>query len=193
MHEDAAEWLSRGAVLRQCALLAMLVVCAYTDLAKGKIYNVVTLTGLFLGFAISFALDGLQSGNHQIVGSLYAALLGGGALFVIYLFGGFGAGDVKLMAAIGALIARPQFVIWALVYTAVIGAAISIGMLVWKGRLLDGLKRSFRLLVTFRRGAREIEKREELFLPYGFAISAGTMWAWMTFVALAPRAAVLAQ
>ena len=171
-------------LFRQCALLAMLVLCAYTDLAKGKLYNVVTLTGLFLGLALSFALDGARSGNSQITRSLIAMAIGGGIMFVIYLFGGFAAGDVKLMAAVGALSASPPFTMWALVYTAIVGFALAIGLLIWKGRTLETLRRSFRLLVTFRRGALKAEEKEELFLPYGFAISIGTFWAWFTLVAL---------
>ena len=174
-------------LLRQCALLAMLVVCAYTDLSKGKLYNVVTLTGLFLGLALSVALDGGQPGNSQIVGSLVAMAVGGGIMFAVFLFGGFAAGDVKLMAAIGAVSASPGFTMWALVYTAIVGFALAVGLLIWKGRLLETLKRSFRLLLTFRRGALKAEAREELFLPYGFAISIGTLWAWVTLIAFAAR------
>ena len=60
------------------------------------------------------------------------------------------------------------------------------GVLIWKGRLLEGLKRSARLLFTFRRRAGEVEAREEVFLPYGFAISVGGLWAWLGLVAGLP-------
>ena len=172
---------------RHAALLAMLVACVYTDLAKGKILNAVTLPALFFGLAANYALGGAMPEERLFFESLVAMGIGGGALFVIYLFGGFGAGDVKLMAAVGALSADRHLVMWALVYTAVIGAAMAAGMLVWKGRLMEGLRRSFRLLVTFRRQARDVEKKEELFLPYGFAISVGSMWAWFAMVALRGR------
>ena len=36
---------------RHAALLAMLVACVYTDLAKGKILNAVTLPALLIGLA----------------------------------------------------------------------------------------------------------------------------------------------
>jgi prepilin peptidase CpaA len=173
-------------ILRHGVLLAMLVICVYTDLAKGKLYNVVTLSGLFLGLGIAFMLEGAARYEPRFQGellaSLGAAVLGGGTLFAIYLFGGFGAGDVKLMAAIGALCADWRLTLLALLYAAVVGAAVAVGVLIWKGRLLEGLRRSARLLFTFRRAARKIEAKEEIFLPYGFAISAGTLWAWLQWL-----------
>ncbi|HRU05771.1 MAG TPA: A24 family peptidase [Candidatus Brocadiia bacterium] len=168
---------------RHGALLAMLICCAYTDLAKGKIYNAVTLPGLFLGLGLSFALDGAAPERRLFLESLYSVAIGGGAMFILYLFGGFGAGDVKLMAAVGALSASRSFTICSLMYAALIGAAVAIGLLIWKGRLLEGLKRSARLLFTLRRGARKAEAADDLFLPYGFAISAGALWAWLTLIA----------
>ena len=171
---------------RHGVLLAMLIVCAYTDLARGKIYNAVTIPGLLIGLGLNFALDGAMPEKRLFLQSLFAMAIGGGALFVIYLFGGFGAGDVKLMAAIGAVCASRTLIVWSLVYTAVVGAAVAIGILIWRGQLLEGLRRSARLLFRFRRQARAIEAKEEVFLPYGFAISVGAMWAWLSIVAGMP-------
>jgi prepilin peptidase CpaA len=160
---------------RQGVLLALLLTCVYTDLARGRIYNWATLPALLLGLAFAFMLEGAAA-------SLMAAALGGGVLFVVYLFGGFGAGDVKLMAAAGALYADWRLTLFALMYAAAVGAAMAVGVLIWRGRLLEGLKRSARLLVTFRRSARAVEAREEIYLPYGFAISAGALWAWIQWL-----------
>jgi len=177
---DALE-LSRHGVL-----LAMLLICVYTDLARGKLYNAVTLTGLFLGLALAIMLEGAAASRpylrREFVECLIAAAVGGGTLFIVYLFGGFGAGDVKLMAAVGALSASWRMTLLALTYAAVIGAAMAVGMLIWQGRLLEGLKQSARILVTFGRGARKVEARQQAFLPYGFAICAGTMWAWLEWM-----------
>ena len=169
-------------ITRHGVLLVMLIVCVYTDLAKGKLYNSVTLTGLVLGLAFGLMLGGAAAHKGELLRSVLAAALGGVTLFVVYLLGGFGAGDVKLMAAVGALSADWRMMVFALLYSAVIGAAMAVGVLIWKGRLLEGLRRSARLLFTFRRGARKIEAREDLFLPYGFAICAGTLWAWLQWL-----------
>jgi Flp pilus assembly protein protease CpaA len=185
-----------GIVLaRHVCLLALAVTCAYTDLARGKLYNVVTLGGLATGLALAYLLDCVAPHTNfhfplttYLVRAALGAALGGGVLFLLYLAGGFDAGDVKMMAAVGALgtptVTRSgpadpyAFVLWALFYTALAGAAIGLGLLIWRGRLRQGLKDSLRALVSFRKTRRE-EIPAEATLPYGLAIAIGTIWAWL--------------
>jgi len=71
---------------------------AATDLWKFKVYNLLTIPTLALGLAASAWLggwDGLRAG-------LLGASLGFGVLAVFFAIGGVGAGDVKLLAAVGA-------------------------------------------------------------------------------------------
>ena len=162
---------------RHVCLLALAVVCVYTDLARGRLYNVVTIGGLLVGLAIAYLLDAASPGYVNLRGALLAAALGGGVFFALYLTGGMGAGDVKLMAAVGALGATWRFAVLALVYTALVGAVIALGVLIWKGRVLQGLKDSARTLFTFRGGKRD--GKAPTHIPYGVAIGIGTIWAWM--------------
>lgn len=176
---------------RHILLLLVAIACVYTDLARNKIYNGVTLPALALGLILAGLLDAEVPGIPNLKAAVIAALAGGGLLFVIYLVGGLGAGDVKLMAAIGALSpsmtelpgANWQFVLLALFYTALVGAGIAIGVLIWRGQLLKGLKDSARTLFTFR--AKPREGRPPLTIPYGLAIGVGTIWAWFETFALA--------
>lgn len=83
------------------ALLVVTVIAcinAITDVVKFKIYNVVTLPTLFMGLVAS-ALFGGWAGLGQ---SLLGALVGFGVLLVFFTLGGVGAGDVKLLTALGA-------------------------------------------------------------------------------------------
>jgi Flp pilus assembly protein protease CpaA len=180
---------------RHICLLALAVTCAYTDLARGKLYNVVTLGGLAIGLALAYLLDAAASHADfhypLLVRSALGAALGGGVLFLLYLAGGFDAGDVKLMAAVGAL-GTPtftrsgpagtfDFILWALFYTALAGAVIGVGLLIWRGRLRQGLKESLRALVSFRKVRRE-EISPDATMPYGLAIGIGVIWAWFECV-----------
>ncbi len=175
-------------VTRQTCLLAMAVVCVYTDLARHRIYNAVTMTGLVLGLVLSYLMDATVAGYPNLRGAALAAVLGGGVLLVIYLAKGMGAGDVKLMAAVGALSPAAgipggnwSFVLLVLAYTALVGAAIAVGTLIWRGRLWSGLKRSLRTLFTLR--AKRPEGEPPLTVPYGLAIGIGVIWAYVeTFV-----------
>jgi Flp pilus assembly protein protease CpaA len=180
---------------RHICLLALAVTCAYTDLARGKLYNAATLGGLAVGLALAYLLDAAapHADFHHplttyLVRAALGAALGGGVLFLLYLAGGFDAGDVKLMAAVGAL-GTPtftrsgpantfDFILWALFYTALAGAAIAIGLLIWRGRLRQGLKESVRALVSFRKVRRE-EIPPDATMPYGLAIAIGVIWAWL--------------
>ena len=75
-------------------------IAAVTDVWRYKVYNALTfplmLTGLVF-YGINYGAAGLQF-------SACGLLCGFTALIVLYALGGFGAGDVKLMAGIGAWI-----------------------------------------------------------------------------------------
>jgi len=169
-------------LVRHLCLLAAAVACVYTDLARGKLYNLATLGGLALGLIIGLWLDARADGFPHLKNALLAALAGGGLLYLVYLTGGLGAGDVKLMAAVGALSGRWDFTLTALMYAALVGAAIAIGTLIWQGRLRQGLKASMTTLFTFR--VRRPEGTAPLTIPYGVAIGVGTVWAWIERFAL---------
>ena len=172
---------------RHVGLLALAVLCVYTDLARGKLYNWITYGGLALGLSTAYILDAYNPGYHHITAAALAAAVGGGILFLIYLTGGLGAGDVKFMAAVGALspyirdrIGSLGFMMVALMYAALVGAGIALAVLIWKRRLLQGLRDSLRTLFTFR--APKSDSAISLTIPYGVAIGIGVMWAWAEVV-----------
>jgi len=167
-------------LVRHVCLLGLAVACVYTDLAWGKIYNLATLPALVLGLILALLLDAAGPGYPRLIAALAAAALAAGLLLLPYLVGGMGAGDVKLMAAVGALGPGVAFAVTAVVFSAITGFAIAIGVLIWKGRLLQGLKDSARALVTFK--AKPREGAEPVTVPYGVAIGIGTLWAWLEHV-----------
>lgn len=174
-------------ITRHGLLLGTAVVCAYTDLAKGKLYNVVTMTAIVLGLAVSVALDVPVGGYRHLAASALACVTGAGLLWAVYLFGGLGGGDVKLMAAIGALSASWRVTLIIVFYAACVGAMWAVGVLIWQGRLRSGLKQSGRLLLTCGRGAtpgdagEPSRKSSTVTIPYGVAIALGTVAAWFEF------------
>ena len=141
---------------------------AYFDLARGRIPNALAVVLAVAGIATAAVADGLVG----LTDSLAGAAVGGGLLLLCHLAGWLGAGDVKLMAAMGTLLGLVGTV-WALFYTAVVGGAVGVGVLIWKGKLLWGLKRAFSLRALMHPG--EVEER--ITIPYGFAIAVGTLMA----------------
>jgi prepilin peptidase CpaA len=99
-----------GLVLATDVLLTVtLVVCAWTDLRSRLIYDVVTLPALVAGLGLQALSHGWGEGwtNPGLEGALTAV---GIALLVFGLFhvtGGLGAGDVKLVMAVGAIVGMP--------------------------------------------------------------------------------------
>ena len=131
------EWVQLVATLLLVFFFFVLIYSAYTDLTKGKIYNWVTYPAIVLG--ILFRL--LTEGGPGFLSSLTGAFLGFLFLFAFFLSGGLGAGDVKLMTAVGAF-GGWMFLLWALYYTAIVGGFVAVFLLLLKGQLWSGIKRT---------------------------------------------------
>ncbi len=170
---------------REIVLLALLVVCAFTDLAYGKVYNWATFPAIVLGLMLGYILGGVNEPGSRftLAGSAYGILLAGGIFGVMFLLGAFGAGDLKLAVAIGALKGW-RFTLAAIAYSALVGGLLALGVLIWKGQLRRGLKDT---LVAVVRPGKLKERGEDsparLTVPYGFALSVGTLWAWLRLTA----------
>jgi prepilin peptidase CpaA len=76
-------------------VLVASLIAAATDIWKFRVYNLLTFPLLFTGLAY-------HGWYGEFGSSLLGALLGFGALIVLHVLGGVGAGDVKLMAGVGA-------------------------------------------------------------------------------------------
>ena len=128
---------------RHFVLFAVLVVALYTDLAHGKADNACA----YLGIASGLLLHALAAGWGRAFADclrdpgemgLRNALLGGSVAFALFLpfclKGGFGAGELKLMTAVGTL-SGLRTTLAALVLTSAVGAAMAVGVLLLRGRL----------------------------------------------------------
>jgi prepilin peptidase CpaA len=156
-------------------LVLLAVICAITDLWKGRIYNAVTYTAIGAGFALHLALGGF--------GGLWVAL-GGFAVgffpaFLLFALGGLGGGDVKLLGAIGA-IAGAVPATETLIIAFFIGAFFALAKLAWHGRLLRTLGRSLRVFAGFivpglARMPLEKPGEERLSIRFGVAICLATL------------------
>lgn len=159
-------------IARHVAFFAVLVAAAYTDIAKSKIYNRLTLPAIFSGLALNFLMYGLSG---QLVNCLLGALIGGGIFWFFYIFDAVGGGDVKLMAAVGALMGL-DFTLAALLVIAIVGALMALVALLVRRRFGEGLKGSLKMLFLFKKprpgGA------EQITIPYGAAIAFGSIITW---------------
>ncbi|MHC5039539.1 MAG: A24 family peptidase [Planctomycetota bacterium] len=168
------------------ALFLLLIVSAYTDITRNKVYNWCTFTGMGLGLGLAYMAGGIREEvDFNLVNSLVGLLAGGGIILFFSLFGGIGLGDVKLMAAVGALTGFP-FVLSSLLYSSLIGFVIAIGMLLWRGRVREGLAKSAKFAFRWKKEGSEDtpvtpgddKKRSPETIPFGAAIAFGTLCAF---------------
>jgi prepilin peptidase CpaA len=160
---------------------------AICDLRSRRIPNTLNLAIM----AVALVVHGALEGWHGVVGSLLAALLAGGLFVVFFLSGGMGAGDVKLMTALGAVVGLAN-VASLLLATAIAGGLLAIGVAVAQHRLGRTVQNLFRMLrldaIAQLLGPQPAAGSNDtpLYLPYGVAIAAGaaTLFGCSTYSAL---------
>lgn len=135
------------ALAQQIVFFALMTVCTYTDIAKDRVYNWVTLPAIFVGLGLWFMSYGT---DKPFIYAVAAAAVGGGVFFIVFLFRAVGAGDVKLMAAVGALMGW-KFTLVALFPIGIVGAVMAVGVLIYRKQVFRGLKSSAKLMVTFKK------------------------------------------
>ena len=113
------------------------VVSAVIDLRTRRVPNVATFATA--GVGVGFAALGLS--GHSIGAALAGMAIGFVLMLPGHLFGATGAGDVKLLAAMGTLLG-PVAVLHAFLYTAIAGGVLAAFVAARRKRLgetLDGV------------------------------------------------------
>ncbi len=171
-----------------------LVVAAVIDGIQLKVPNWITFPMIISGWLYSMVAFHL-AGEGWYVGlgwSLFGTAVGLALLMPAYAIGGMGAGDVKLMAGIGAWVyAGTTF--YAFCVTAVIGAIIAVLMVLWSKGWNKHSSQFFQIfneIVTIKDPEHlsviaADRKSSMMLLPYGIPIAIGTIayFAWMGMLA----------
>ena len=151
-------------------LLVLLVGAVAYDLVSHRIPNYYLLLGLAIALAIQSASDGWP--GALMVG---AGFFSGLAVFLpFYLMGGMAAGDVKLMAVVGAFLGCGG-VLWAAAVTLIAGAGLGIGYLLVQGQLKCFLKRYWAMASLNSYIPAEPGDAARHRFPYALAIAVGTL------------------
>ena len=162
---------------------ALLVVAEVIDGYKLKVPNWLTFPMIISGWIYSFAFYGWAGLGWSLAGTA----VGLGLLLPAYAIGGMGAGDVKLLAGVGAWVwATHTF--WAFAVSAVVGGLIALAMVLYrrawtrhKDQFLAILTEIFIIRDPNQLAALAAERKGRmLLLPYGIPIAVGTIayFAW---------------
>lgn len=167
-----------------------LVVAAIIDGVKLKVPNWLTFSMIISGWIYSASVA-LATGESVWMGlgwSLLGMIVGLLLLLPAYAIGGMGAGDVKLMAGLGAWM-HVTHTFYAFCVTAVVGAVLAIAMVVTRRAWQKHLSQ-FWMIATEILAIRDPNalsqmatdrKSSMLLLPYGIPIALGSIsyFVWM--------------
>ncbi len=113
-------------------VLVAALIAAMTDVWKFKVYNALTLPVMLAGPVY----HGVVGGWTALANSALGLLFGFAILLLFYAMGGMGAGDVKLMAAIGAWLGMP-LTFYVFLASALAAGVYAVMLLVWAGGLQE--------------------------------------------------------
>jgi prepilin peptidase CpaA len=122
-----------------------------------------------------YKMDGL-------VWALEGAAVGLALLLPLYAIGGMGAGDVKLLAGVGAWVG-PTVTFWAFMTSAVVGGVMAVCMVAWSGDYIRHWVQMQAIgheILTVRNPAKlaataAARKPTMMLLPYGIPLAVGSI------------------
>lgn len=159
-------------------LCLVLIICVVTDLKERKIYNKVIYPTLLLTLVIHIITSGFEGLTTSVLGFF----VGLGILLIPYLMGGIGAGDVKLLALIGAM-KGSMFVLVTAIYMALLGGLLALMVILFRRGVLTRLKSILYSLSGIRQGVKvplTIAKEDyKATYPYGVAIAGGAFLSFL--------------
>lgn len=157
------------------AATVVALIGACTDIKSRRIPNYLTGPAILAGLLLHASLDGWRG----LLTSLAAGLICGIIFLVFYLAGGMGAGDVKLITAVGC-IAGLSSIAYLLILTSIAGGVMGIVFALMRGKLKQTLGNVAALASHHKEEGLKphpdinILNASNLRLPYGVAIAAGS-------------------
>ena len=154
----------------------VMTIAARFDIRYRRIPNMLCLAGFLLGVALHGWLGGWSGAGMALLSGL--ALLFG--MFLFFAIGWLGAGDVKLLAAAGAIGGTLDTALAIAFFTVVLGALMGIGLVMLGGQLRQlghKLKEAAMAAAIIKRlpAYQADEQMAATSLPYAIPIAAGTL------------------
>jgi len=161
-----------------------LILAAVIDGFELKVPNWITFPFVASGWVYSFCAFGLEGLGWSLLGTVVGLLL----LLPAYSIGGMGAGDVKLLAGVGAWM-HGTHTFYAFCISAIVGAVLAVAMVLvvkgWK-KHSNNARIILNEIMTIRdpnqlSSIAAERKPTMLLLPYGIPIAIGTIgyFLWM--------------
>ena len=146
-------------------------VAGWTDWRSRRIPNWLTVPGLILGVVVNTYLFRLQGTKQSLLG----AALGLGILLPFVLLRSLGAGDWKLVGAIGAFLG-PAHLIAVLFAALIVAGVMALVLIVYKGRVRQTMANMAHMVTSIFTlhlpgPAVSLDNPESLKVPFGVAVA----------------------
>jgi len=156
--------------------LALTIAAALLDWRSRRIPNWLTLPGMALGVAVHTYFKGWHGALFALEGAGLALIL----LVAPVLIRALGAGDWKLMGAVGAFMG-PILVLFILFGSILVAGVMAVVQMMWTRRVVE----TFRNMIVLVRGFLSfgfkvhplisLDNPQSLRLPYGVAVALATL------------------
>ncbi|MBL9085399.1 MAG: prepilin peptidase [Planctomycetales bacterium] len=158
---------------------ATLIVAAVIDGIQLKVPNWITFPMIISGWIYSAAFFGWEGLGWSLLGTVVGLAL----LMPAYAIGGMGAGDVKLLAGVGAWV-WTNHTLYSFCWTAIFGGVIAVGMVAYRkawqkhgAQFMSIANEIVSIRDPNQLSAIAAERKPRMFLlPYGIPIAIGTIF-----------------
>jgi prepilin peptidase CpaA len=185
-------------VLMKIGLSGVLIAAGINDILSGRIRNYLTYPAILL----AVLTHSLNSGLGGALFSLAGLMVGLAVLFPLYMMRMMGAGDVKLMGAVGAVLGSTG-VLTAFLWTAITGGIYALIVLAFNKACCINTGNRFLLMGKTLLLTGQLayippsEQEKQIKLRYGLAIALGTisymLWEYMGYSSWSEFVSVLSN
>ncbi len=160
--------------VRYVILAVLLIVTVTTDVRTYRIHNLPVALALVCGLIWNLAADGIPG----LARSLLAALIPFALLIALFALRMLGAGDIKLLCAIGAIMGIP-FILYTIGFSFLAGGLLALGFMLVRGngwqrlRHIGSYLRTCFLTHNFLPYTNFDDKSDGAKFPFSLAIAAG--------------------
>ena len=130
---------------RTVVVMVIAVIAVVFDLRTRRIPNALTLGAALVGMAYAT----ISGGSSGLVQAAAGWLLAAALFFPLFALGGMGAGDVKLLAALGAWLG-PVDAIYLAIFASMAGGVVGVAVALYHGYLRVAISNVWVMLMQWR-------------------------------------------
>ena len=164
--------------------IALTLLAGWIDWRSRRLPNWLTVSGFSIGIIANAAFFHWAGVKDALIGAGIPMVI----LLPVVLLRGLGAGDWKLMGALGAIVGRDE-ILHVLVVTILFAGLIAFGQMIWQKRVLVTLRNLWELVRGFfifglkPNPEFNLDNAGASALPFGVAAAAATLLCWGAAVA----------